>query len=125
MNYLLHEVRLDSLEKKGKTIEVFIYGKKRRVIPIKDKKDESAYEGSPYYLEIHEILKRLLEGEKREEYVAFLQGLIRSKNYFYRAEAEGFRSLIGELNKKRLSSIQLGLSAKLSKEEIDILSSIS
>jgi hypothetical protein len=139
LNYLIHEVVLDTLKRKGKIEKEFIYGKIRQKIPIREKGDlrvfipkdgsrrviQTPYDRASYYLEVHEILKRLLEGEKREEYVRFLQGLIRSKNYFHRAEAEGFRDLIGELNKKRLSSIQSGLSPILSKEEIDNLSSIS
>lgn len=109
MNYLIHEAILDSLEKEGKTKDVFIYGKKRRVIPMKRKKDIELYDRASYYLEVHEILKRLLEEEKRRENKRFLQGLVRYKTYFYRSDAEGFRDLIGELIKKRLSGVRLGV----------------
>jgi hypothetical protein len=110
MNYLLHEVKLDSLEEAGRTKEVIIYGKKRRVIPIRRSEDLKLYDDASWYLKVHEILKRLRDTEIREEYVAFLRGLIRSKNYYHRVEGEEkdypeakrFRDLIGELIERRV-----------------------
>jgi hypothetical protein len=72
------------------------------VIPIIRLEDLKLYDWTSCYLITHGILKRLLEEEMRKEYRASLQGLVRYKPYFYRAEAQGFRNLIGELIEKRL-----------------------
>lgn len=83
--------------------------------------DLTLYERASYYPDVYEILKELLKKATTKESVRFLRGLIRFKTYYYRAEAEEFRKLIGELIEKRLSNIQSGLSPKLSDEEVLIL----